>query len=116
MQSAGGRILRKPEVREISGLSRTTRWRLERDGKFPARRKLSDNAIGWLESEIRDWVATRNVSRQRTGMSGTAPADHPMLARVEGETATGALLTVPESMVRRILAAAPKSRSPPDQG
>jgi prophage regulatory protein len=82
------RIIREPEVREISGLSRTTRWRLEREGKFPARRKLSDNAIGWLESEIRDWVATRNVSHQRTGMSGTAPADHPMLAR-DGDSAEG---------------------------
>jgi prophage regulatory protein len=66
------RILREPEVRQISGLSRVTRWRQERKGKFPARRKLSDNAVGWLESEIRDWVATRSVSRQPTGMSHVA--------------------------------------------
>lgn len=58
------RFLREPEVNDITGLSRTTRWRLERKKKFPARRKLSANAIGWLESEINEWIATRNLSHQ----------------------------------------------------
>jgi prophage regulatory protein len=55
------RIIREPAVKEQTGLSRSTRWRLEREDKFPARRKLSDNAVGWLESEIRDWIASRNI-------------------------------------------------------
>lgn len=55
------RFIREPLVHEITGLSRTTRWRLEREGKFPARRKLSDNAVGWVESEIRDWIASRQI-------------------------------------------------------
>jgi prophage regulatory protein len=63
------RIVREPEVKEISGLSRTTRWRQEREGKFPARRKLSPNAIGWLESEIREWIANRQTSRQQSPLS-----------------------------------------------
>ena len=53
------RIVREPECREISGLSRTTRWRLERKGKFPRRRKLSDNAVGWIFSELMAWVTAR---------------------------------------------------------
>ena len=40
-------------------MSRTTRWRLERTGRFPRKRKLSDNAVGWLASEIEAWVAER---------------------------------------------------------
>jgi predicted DNA-binding transcriptional regulator AlpA len=56
-------FLREPAVRKITRLSRTTRWRLERDGKFPRRRKLSSNAVGWLESEIRESIVTRDVSR-----------------------------------------------------
>jgi len=59
------RIVREPAVHDITGLSRTTRWRLEREGKFPARRKLSDNAVGWLESEIHDWITSRNIPRSQ---------------------------------------------------
>jgi prophage regulatory protein len=52
-------FVREPECRQITGLSRVTRWRLEREGKFPRRRRLSSGAIGWLRSEIAHWVATR---------------------------------------------------------
>jgi prophage regulatory protein len=52
-------IIREPECRRISGLSRSTRWRLEREGKFPRRRKISPGATGWLASEIAAWLAGR---------------------------------------------------------
>jgi prophage regulatory protein len=57
--AAGDRFVREPECREITGLSRSTRWRQERAGKFPRRRKISDGATGWLMSEIATWFATR---------------------------------------------------------
>ncbi len=53
------RFLREPEVRRITGLSRTTRWRMERRGEFPRRRSISRNAVAWLASEIEVWVADR---------------------------------------------------------
>lgn len=53
------RFLREKEVRARTGLSRTTRWRLEQAGDFPIRRRLSTNAIGWLESEIEAWMQAR---------------------------------------------------------
>jgi prophage regulatory protein len=53
------RIIREPEVHDLTGLSRTTRWRMEREGEFPLRRKLSGNSVGWLQSEIREWIASR---------------------------------------------------------
>ena len=53
------RFLREPEVHMITGLSRTTRWRMERRGEFPCRRILSPNAVGWLSSEIEAWMAER---------------------------------------------------------
>jgi len=59
------RILREKEVRVATGLSRTTRWRLERAGRFPRKRQLSAGAVGWLESEVLAWmnrgVATEDV-------------------------------------------------------
>ena len=53
------RFVREPEVHKITGLSRTTRWRLERRGEFPRRRALSTNTVGWLASEIEAWMAER---------------------------------------------------------
>jgi hypothetical protein len=50
-------------------------------------------------------------------LSGTPPGDHLVVVRVvQGETVKGALLRVPESMVRRALVANNKSRQPNDQG
>ncbi len=56
---ATDRFLREAEVRHITGLSRTTRWRLERAGKFPKRIKISENAAANLESQIVAWMAAR---------------------------------------------------------
>ncbi len=55
------RFVREPEIALITGLSRTTRWRLERAGKFPNRRRISTNAVGWLASEIHTWIAERST-------------------------------------------------------
>ncbi len=54
-------FIRKPEVRKITGLSDTTIWRLEKERKFPQRRRLSSSACGWLLSEVLDWIKTRPV-------------------------------------------------------
>ena len=53
------RFVREPEVKHITGLSRVTRWRMERRGEFPRRRRISTNAVAWLESEIAEWMAER---------------------------------------------------------
>ncbi len=53
------RFIREAECEHITGLSRTTRWRLERKGQFPKRRAISENTRGWLASEIERWVAER---------------------------------------------------------
>lgn len=53
------RILRIGEVRKITGLARTTIWRLERERLFPARCKLGARSIGWLASEVSKWLRTR---------------------------------------------------------
>ena len=53
------RILRKAQVREIDGLSDTSRWRKVHDGTYPAPIQLGANSIGFYEDEIRDWVASR---------------------------------------------------------
>lgn len=56
-------IVREAECEKLTGLSRTTRWRLERQGKFPARIRLSENAIGWKMSSLARWVVEREAGR-----------------------------------------------------
>ncbi len=51
-----GRLLRFPEVRRMTGLSRSTIWRLERVQAFPRHVRLSPNAVGWSEDDIRSWI------------------------------------------------------------
>lgn len=52
------RILSTQEVQRLTNLSRTTIWRMERSGKFPARVRLSSTRIGWRSSEIENWLNT----------------------------------------------------------
>ena len=49
-------LLRLPDIRRATGLSRTTIWRLEGAGKFPKRIKLSARAVGWKARDIRLWI------------------------------------------------------------
>ncbi len=53
------RFVREPECLKMTGLSRITRWRLERKGAFPKRRQISPNCIAWLQSELHEWLDTR---------------------------------------------------------
>lgn len=56
-------IWRKRQVCNTTQLSETTIWRLERAGKFPARRQLSTNAVGWLRSEVEAWLLSRQPTK-----------------------------------------------------
>ena len=34
-------------------------YQMQAEGRFLQRIKLGERAVGWLESEVRDWLATR---------------------------------------------------------
>ena len=55
--NANDRLLRRREVEARTGISRTTIYRLMREGKFPEPLKVSVKAVRWPESEIEDWMA-----------------------------------------------------------
>jgi len=58
------RLIREPECRHLTGISRVQRWRLEREGKFPRRISISERAHGWLESEVLAWIKGRAEARR----------------------------------------------------
>jgi prophage regulatory protein len=51
------RLLRLPDVKALTGLSRSTIYRRIAEGKFPPQRSYGSaaSAVFWLESEITDW-------------------------------------------------------------
>ena len=59
------RIVRERERRQITGVSRTTAWELERqedeDGnpRFPRRVELVGGRVGWRLTELLAWVSSR---------------------------------------------------------
>jgi len=53
------RIVRIQEVIKLTGLSRTTIWRMERKGEFPSRVQLGVGSVGWRASEVNDWLASK---------------------------------------------------------
>jgi prophage regulatory protein len=56
------RFLRRPEVEQITSLNETTIWREEKAGRFPKRYNLTKRTVGWLASEINDWMVSRTTS------------------------------------------------------
>ena len=74
-------ILRIAAVLALTGLSRVAVWRLVRLGQFPPPIELSANAVGWLESDVAAWRASRPRRTYQARAPEGIPPDQP------GETA-----------------------------
>lgn len=57
------RLLPWVKVRAIAGISRTTAWRLQQTGDFPAPVPVSPGRVAWWESELTAWKAARRQAR-----------------------------------------------------
>jgi prophage regulatory protein len=55
------RLIRFREVRDRTGLSRSTVQRLEKKGAFPQHRRITPNLVVWLEHEIEEWIHSRQT-------------------------------------------------------
>ena len=54
------KLLRFAAVRERTGLSRSTVWRLERRGGFPKHIKVSANIVAWLEEDVIERIRSKS--------------------------------------------------------
>ena len=64
------RILRLPLVRERTGLSRSSIYLRISEGRFPRPISLGERAVGWLESEINEWLNRRIEASRQAGPRG----------------------------------------------
>ena len=53
------RFLRLPEVLARTGLSRSTIYVRLDQGSFPRPVSLGGRAVGWIESEVNEWIRER---------------------------------------------------------
>jgi prophage regulatory protein len=66
------KFLRIRQVMQLTGLSRMTIYRLELAGRFPKRRRLSENSVAWLESDIAEWADSRPIAHLRAAPNPSA--------------------------------------------
>lgn len=62
-------ILRLPAVKARTGLARSAIYLRISEGRFPSPISLGDRAVGWIESEINDWI-TSNIENSRKMIKG----------------------------------------------
>jgi prophage regulatory protein len=66
-------ILRLPQVCKVTGLGRSMIYQLESQSQFPRRVRIGLRAVGWVESEVQLWLASR-IEHYRAG----APLSQPI--------------------------------------
>jgi len=59
-------ILKLPEVIKISGLARSTIYKLISEDRFPKQIKLTKFSSGWIKSEVDFWIDER-IAFSRNG-------------------------------------------------
>ncbi len=54
------KLLRRKQVIEMTGLSYSSIYRAEREGRFPKRIRIGKYAVAWKLSEIQMWISNRD--------------------------------------------------------
>lgn len=55
------RLVKEKERQQITTISKAQAFQLERQGRFPRRRRVSNRSVAWLLSELLNWVKSREV-------------------------------------------------------
>ena len=66
------RLLRRRQVEEITGMSRSSIYKLMQNGEFPRPVKIGPTAVRWRASDITAWVESRPVARGEFDRPSTA--------------------------------------------
>lgn len=57
------RIIRLRAVMSATGLARSTIYKYISENAFPKPVSLGDRCVGWIESEVQDWILERIEER-----------------------------------------------------
>ena len=53
------KLIRPNELAEMLSVSLPTLWRMEKRGNLPPKRQISKRAVGWLDTDIKEWLESR---------------------------------------------------------
>lgn len=59
-------LLRLPDVMRITGLARSTIYKLIATRQFPGPLKLSRRAVAWTSTDIQKWITSRQRAHGST--------------------------------------------------
>lgn len=57
MQKVSQQLLRLPQVKSITGLSKSTIYARMSEGNFPKQISIGPRLVVWLESDIQQWIS-----------------------------------------------------------
>lgn len=58
-------LLRLPQVKEMTGLSKSSIYQYEQEGRFPSRVGIGNRSVAWRQAEVAAWIESRKpVCRQ----------------------------------------------------
>lgn len=52
-------LIRLPEVKARTGLSRTAIYAAAKDGKFPKPINLTERSVAWIDTDVQAWIDAR---------------------------------------------------------
>lgn len=61
-------VLRRIQVESVTGLPRSSLYEMMAKGLFPRPIRLGARSVGWLESEVAEWVKVRVAERASSSM------------------------------------------------
>jgi prophage regulatory protein len=79
MQEKKQKILRLPAVKAVTGLSRSTIYKKIAEGTFKKPVSLGARAVGWIESEIDEWLESRIAASRALQQSNSAKEVHDVV-------------------------------------
>ena len=65
-------IIRLPEVRQRTGLSRSSIYAMQAAQTFPRAIKLGRRSVGWVESEVQNFIDERIAQSRSEGVKAAA--------------------------------------------
>jgi len=72
------RILRRGQVESLTGLCRSAIYQAIASGQFPRSIPLGPRSVGWVESEVSEWIHSRVAARSNpAATTRTTIAVHP---------------------------------------
>tara|TARA_B100000674_G_scaffold489317_1_gene503106 strand:+ start:344 stop:538 length:195 start_codon:yes stop_codon:yes gene_type:complete len=56
---SSAQLIRLPQVKEVTSLSKSSIYRLMEDGDFPKQVVLGARSVVWVKSQVEDWCAEK---------------------------------------------------------